>query len=120
MIEDATNNDYARKILDSNYFFPTTVDQALIMLNSLLLLIYFISVEDRTVATEGYGLGNDLIEANRRKIHIRQQEDKLSTTKFLHQLDHNGQNFYNNLIGVLRDPATSQDPLAYAQMCRAD
>ena len=120
MIEDATNNDYAKKILDSNYFFPTTVDQALIMLNSLLLLIYFISVEDRTVATEGYGLGNDLIEANRRKIHIRQQEDKLSTTKFLHQLDHNGQNFYNNLIGVLRDPATSQDPLAYAQMCRAD
>jgi len=34
LIEDATDKDYAEKILDSDYFFPTSVEQALIMLSN--------------------------------------------------------------------------------------
>jgi hypothetical protein len=120
LIEDATDKDYAEKILDSDYFFPTSVEQALIMLESLLKLIAHISVPGGTVATEGYALGFKLIDANRRKIAIRQQDDKLFITKLLHQLDHNDQNFYDDLLGLIRDPHTKQFPLAHAGLCRRD
>jgi len=118
LIEDATDKDYAEAILGSDYFFPTSVEQALIMLESLLKLIAHISVPGGTVASEGYALGHQLIEQNRRKIAIRQQEDKLFITKLLHQLDHNDQNFYNDLLVLIRDPNTMQYPLAHAGLCR--
>ena len=120
MIEDATDKDYAEKILDSDYFFPTSVEQALIMLESLLKLIAHISVPGGTIASEGYALGLKLIDANRRKIAIRQQDDKLFITKLLHQLDHNDQNFYDDLLGLIRDPLTKQYQLAHAGLCRRD
>jgi hypothetical protein len=120
LIEDATDKDYAEKILDSDYFFPTSVEQALIMLESLLKLIAHISVPGGTIASEGYALGLKLIDANRRKIAIRQRDDKLFITKLLHQLDHNDQNFYDDLLGLIRDPLTKQYPLAHAGLCRRD
>ena len=53
LIEDATDKDWAEKILDSSYFFPTEVDQALNMLKSCIRLIVHLSVPGGTVATEG-------------------------------------------------------------------
>jgi hypothetical protein len=76
------------------------------MLESLLRLIAHISVPGGTVASEGYALGMKLIAENSRKISIRQQDDKLFITKLLHQLDHNDQNFYNDLLALIRDPST--------------
>ena len=81
LVEDVTDKEYAEKLLNGDYFFPTTVDEALCMLESLLLLIKFISIENGTVASEGYELGAHLIKKHQRCIHIRQEEDKLRPAK---------------------------------------
>jgi hypothetical protein len=120
LIEDATDKEWAEKILSSDYYFPTEVDQALNMLESFLRLIAHISVPGGTVATEGYALGLQLISAYRRQITIRQQDDKLFITKLLHQLDHHDQNFYGELLELMRDQRTKQFPLAHAGPCRVN
>ena len=120
LIEDATDKDWAEKILDSSYFFPTEVDQALNMLKSCIRLIVHLSVPGGTVATEGYSLGMKLISSYRRQITIRQQDDKLFITKLLHQLDHHNQNFYGELLELMRDDRSKQYPLAYAGPCRVN
>ena len=44
--EDATDKDYEEKLINSYHFFSTTMEQALIMLKSLVLLTSLISIED--------------------------------------------------------------------------
>ena len=122
LADDATDKDYAEKLLNADYFFPSTVDEALGMLDSLISLIKFLSIKGdyvETVATEGYALGMRLIKQHRRFIHTRQLEDKLFLTKLLHQLDHNDQIFYNSLLEVLRDPLQRRYPLVYTAHCRS-
>jgi hypothetical protein len=88
------------------------------MLESFLRLIAHISVPGGTAATDGYSLGSRLITVYRRQITIRQQDDKLFLTKLLHQLDHHDQNFYRELLELMRDERTKQFPLAHAGPCR--
>jgi hypothetical protein len=90
------------------------------MLESFLRLIAHISVPDGTVTTEGYSLGSRLITVYHCQITIRQQDDKLFLIKLLHQLDHHDQNFYGELLELMRDKRTKQFPLAHAGPCRVN
>jgi hypothetical protein len=105
-LDDETVNYYA----SLDYYVPRSVADSETMLDMTVTFLESITGR-RSIATDCYAYGLDLINKHRRRMEEAQEDDKLFMMKYLHLLDV----VFNNFCQDLADHHTRRNPIRAAK-----